>query len=467
MNGGNDQQPKTPNLREEIASILPQQKSADSPAPSSNRPAFPPSGAPKPATPPPRPITPPIASRPSPPKPTSPGAPPARRVPPPITPPPITSKPKDSAGQKYVLRTMPSDVKSLQKGDQPTGLNVEKSGKTMPRPRRPAQLAPSGPPPKLKLGPIQKTAPISPPSLPSRITPPSGIKPPPSPPSLPPKITPPSGIKPPPSAAPVGPPGKKSSLGIIIGAVIVAIVAYGAVWFFFLREAEPAPSPTPIPTETPTPTPVVSSLEDIFGFTDPISIASDDFNPHATLDQAISSELVDLNEVRPFVIVDENGLPYDFASLLELFGVSVPLELIDVLDIDDFIFVVYGQTEEFDDEGNLVFTSGSVAKFKRIGFVVKITDNVTAKSALTDWEDEMSTALAELLQLEGKTPGSSTFADNVYNGVSVRYINFPNPDLSIDYTISSSFIGNNYLVLTNSREEIYSIVDNLLGFLAE
>lgn len=423
MNGGNNQQNQT--LREEIANILPQQKPSAPPqqnnTPPPSRPSMPPQKQPAPQP-----------------------------------------KMENQADQKFVLRTMPSDLDSLKKGEQPGGLNVEKSGKTAPRPSKP-----SAPPPKLKMGPIEKSSPITPPSSP-QVAPKSSPKVP-DVGVLPPKsgeISPPPPAATPPPSKPATPSaGKKGNLlGVIIIVLGLAILAYAAIWFFVLRE-EPIPSPTP--TATPTPTPVLNELEATFGPAIPLTISSSDVSPQATLSQAIDSELVNLNEIKPFVVVDENGTQYDFVSLMELLGVSVPVDLASTLDSNNYLFLIYGQTEEFDEQGNLVLTTGSSARFKRIGFVVEAVSPSATQTAMTVWEEDMMAALDDLLQLSENQPDTAGFNDNLYNGVDIRFVNYPNPDLSIDYAVSSSADGNNYLVITNSREEIYSVVDNLLGFLAE
>ena len=45
--------------------------------------------------------------------------------------------------------------------------------------------------------------------------------------------------------------------------------------------------------------------------------------------------------------------------------------------------------------------------------------------------------------------------------VSIRYRNFPFPDITVDYAAVNSS-GQNYLVISGSREAIYSAIDVLL-----
>ena len=58
-----------------------------------------------------------------------------------------------------------------------------------------------------------------------------------------------------------------------------------------------------------------------------------------------------------------------------------------------------------------------------------------------------------------KKPGDPTtksFKDNRYNNVDIRYINFPGPDVTIDYAIS-----NDLFILSTSKESMYNIIDRL------
>ena len=53
-------------------------------------------------------------------------------------------------------------------------------------------------------------------------------------------------------------------------------------------------------------------------------------------------------------------------------------------------------------------------------------------------------------------PASLEFQDNNYRGTLIRYINFPEPDLTIDYAFA-----NNLFILTTSRESMYKIIDRV------
>ncbi len=353
---------------------------------------------------------------------------------------PIPKK-DDPEEQKLVFRTMASDLENVKKGQTPGGFGVKKAERSV--------LKPS---PKIGLESKKEAAPITPPTeLPKpKISLPT---------QLPPKIERPETTTP-----PTAPPKKRGGvLKWVIIVLVLAIIGYGITWFLFIRDTEePEPSPTPTITVTPAP----QSLQDVFGVLGEFVVTSDQFDPFKELLFSIDAQLIELNETKAFVIVDEQGRIYELNDALMLLGVDLPDSLTSNIDLRDYVMIVYGQTEEFDNQGNLVVTSGSAARFKRIGFVIKINDTAVVEESMLQWEDIMVDELGNLFSLADRNP-SGAFGSSIYNGVNVRYRNFPHPDLSIDYALASSFTGNNYLVITNSREAIYSSVDKLLGYLGE
>ncbi|OGN12734.1 MAG: hypothetical protein A3C71_01610 [Candidatus Yanofskybacteria bacterium RIFCSPHIGHO2_02_FULL_43_15c] len=68
--------------------------------------------------------------------------------------------------------------------------------------------------------------------------------------------------------------------------------------------------------------------------------------------------------------------------------------------------------------------------------------------------------------LEGVNPYplDVRLSDSFYRGVKIRYANFSYANQAIDYAIITAKNGNDYLIIANSREQVYSIIDKLLGF---
>ena len=71
--------------------------------------------------------------------------------------------------------------------------------------------------------------------------------------------------------------------------------------------------------------------------------------------------------------------------------------------------------------------------------------------------------LKYMFNIEPGNSATPTFNSNEYKGVAIRYKNFSLPDRSIDYAIVYSSAGRQYLVITNSRESMYSPIEKITG----
>jgi hypothetical protein len=96
----------------------------------------------------------------------------------------------------------------------------------------------------------------------------------------------------------------------------------------------------------------------------------------------------------------------------------------------------------------------------RFGIIAKIAgSSSTLIKELKKWEEDITTNLRPILFKEGVlSMASSTegFQDNIYKWTDIRYLNFPSPDLSIDYAVFG-----NKLIITTSRESMYAVIDIL------
>ena len=77
---------------------------------------------------------------------------------------------------------------------------------------------------------------------------------------------------------------------------------------------------------------------------------------------------------------------------------------------------------------------------------------------LIDWEATIKDDLKELFLIENLSDAATEeFQDKIHNDVYIRYMNFPTPDLSLDYALI-----NGNLVIATSRESMFAIIDKLL-----
>lgn len=91
----------------------------------------------------------------------------------------------------------------------------------------------------------------------------------------------------------------------------------------------------------------------------------------------------------------------------------------------------------------------------RAGLIVEIDNQENLETSLKDWEAEIISDLNPLfLNQKLDEPATENFQDNTYKNIDIRYMNFPDPGLTIDYAIV-----NDYLVITTSREGMYKLID--------
>ncbi len=141
------------------------------------------------------------------------------------------------------------------------------------------------------------------------------------------------------------------------------------------------------------------------------------------------------------------------ASISELISESESIQIIEPLEItipDNISEKLRGQP--------VFFTYSQQGKY-RAGSIIKIDNQENLKTYLKDWEDNIIKDLNPLfLEHQPGEPATENFQDNTYSKVAIRYMNFPDPNLTIDYAIV-----NNYLVITTSRESMYKLIDILLS----
>ena len=152
--------------------------------------------------------------------------------------------------------------------------------------------------------------------------------------------------------------------------------------------------------------------------------------------------------------------PMSFSSFASKFLTNPNQSLLGNITDKRFGLVISRQQEKFDSLGEPVLEAESET---RTALIVEVTDVTIAKTAMSEWEQTLPEALLDFFQITDESD-QIAFDDNSYRDVSIRFMNFPSPDRSIDYAFVSSATGNTYLVVANSREQIYSIIDTLLGF---
>ncbi len=130
----------------------------------------------------------------------------------------------------------------------------------------------------------------------------------------------------------------------------------------------------------------------------------------------------------------------DEIEIIELLEINIPANVSNNLG-EKYTFFLYAQSG-----GN------------RAGFIVEITDQELLRANLRNWENTMEEDLKPIfLNQELGEPATEEFQGSVYKDIGIRYLNFSNSSLSIDYAIVE-----NYMIVTTSKESIYKMIDRIL-----
>lgn len=250
--------------------------------------------------------------------------------------------------------------------------------------------------------------------------------------------------------------GSGMTTGILI-TMTMAAVAYGLVYFFYLRVEETPTVISPTPSGI-TATPVINELETIFR-----NVAVVNFQLPNQRQEAVSSltsfingqsllkkEFKKLNIAFP----GQEQKIYSFTELMDNLFLRYPPELKNEV-ITNSLVLIYGQEELIDEQ------AGSVPK--RLVFITEVKDHAKTSEIMKKWEQTMAEDLKELLDINPLKQATETFLTNERRSNDIRYKNFPLPDKSIDYSVLSSLTNHHYLIITNSRESMYSPIDKLIG----
>ncbi len=356
---------------------------------------------------------------------------------------------KDNVGTgtvKAVIRTMESDLHTSSQGGI-KGQEVKIAGQ-MPKPAAPVVPVPvapvkpvvQAPANNVSMGPAEKrTTPLTP-TLPVR----PNLPPPPITPS---KIT----ITAPTGAATSG----SSKRSLLVSLLILVLLGGGAYYWFVMREPSDSVVMTLTPTPSETVTPEPEGLAALFPDNSPLDItATGSAGVEEVLSEANAIEIDGRQHV--FYPVTISSRPADFVMDFTQGFFNASFGVGDgpaIVNSDQFAVLVSLQTEGA--------AQDSTAD-KRIGLIVEVADEFQVGNQMESWE----ASLAKDFQVFFGLPAQNkiSWLDNTYRGVAIRYANFPNPGRAIDYAIIHAIDGKDYLVIASSREQMYGIIDTLLGF---
>lgn len=376
----------------------------------------------------------------------------------------ISAMLQDLANQRNAQQGTPPPTTPRPMTVPPPNLPVSSTPVAPPKPVPPPMQPPGAvmppkpvPPPAPREMPVAiPPKPAPPPIAPRPIVPPTPIVPPPvQPPAAPTPVTselrtmsgdigqiqvgrPPVGVRPvapvapspTPAAAPIViPAGTGSShrgrLLLIIGlAVVVIIIA--VVVLTSLGGGSSTATPTPSTSPSPTAALQGKTLSSYFG-------------------QASGTDTT----------APEAGL---FKNIDEPAAITLPAALASAVG-SDRVWLIFGQNELYGSSGQLL--TASTVESRSVA-VYSLNDVTAAQQAMQAWETAtMTTDLAGFLGYDSTHPAATGFLDGTHNQASVRYLNFPYPDHSIDWGIVTGSNGQSYLVIAGSRQSMSAVIDTL------
>jgi hypothetical protein len=236
-------------------------------------------------------------------------------------------------------------------------------------------------------------------------------------------------------------PKKKRGLIIII-IIIIILIAIGGFFYWQGTKPESFPEPEPQPqAQTPEPSTSLIPVDETKIIS--LSIETSVFN--LLKQEAETDQLI--NTFKRIAILKTET---EFLSLNELFQeleIIVPPYALTELG-PDYTLVLYNQ-----DEG------------KRLGLITQVKNSENLKTQLTNWEQTMLNNFQNFyIDDQPGQKETETFQDDIYSPdgeagqkTAIRYINLPTPDLTINYAIV-----NDLLIISTSKELIYTIIDKIL-----
>ena len=133
----------------------------------------------------------------------------------------------------------------------------------------------------------------------------------------------------------------------------------------------------------------------------------------------------------------------DLATLIPALKASLPLGIVQAItNKDNYTLFSYSQSE-----GNM------------LGIIMSLKEGVDLNQELKNWETNIETDLKSFfLDLDKQPAATPEFQDNTYKEINIRFLNFADPSLSIDYAVI-----NDKLVIAFSKESMFKVIDDLVN----
>jgi hypothetical protein len=258
--------------------------------------------------------------------------------------------------------------------------------------------------------------------------------------------------------------GSRNTL-IFAGIGVLVVLLGGLFWYVMIYSGGGSPLATESPIETLTPRPTatpVPSLEDIFPTKSGVISLPISGDPAKVFNTALATQIINpgLLGTLSVNISTASGSALGAPGVFELFdrfSVHYPVEIKPNLG-SKYLILVYGQKETFDTKGKITVSTTPSNR------LVIISEMTAPASYLMAWEPTIDNATSGLSKLLNINPAKNkkAFEDNNYQGVVIRFKNYPYADHSLDYA-QVQFGGKTYLIIANSREAMFATIDAFMG----
>lgn len=236
---------------------------------------------------------------------------------------------------------------------------------------------------------------------------------------------------------------------LVTGLLVVVLGGGGYFWYLQKKNGEPAKPPTTEepPSEevpprqlTPEPTPLFPVDEtDVLTLTE-----TQDFLSQS---QDILRQSYPPDSLRRIlgIIKDKNAF-LTLGEILDTLDLSIPPVILAQLE-DSYVVAFHAS---YSGVNSPIFA----AKFKPERSYSSLREEFRM------WEPSLEKDLTMLLLLTGRKgePASGQFLDNTYKGVFIRYLNFSDPTISLDYALIPE---KDLVVITTSRESMYMVINKV------
>lgn len=164
-------------------------------------------------------------------------------------------------------------------------------------------------------------------------------------------------------------------------------------------------------------------------------VADSGVSPIDSVKTAVSSSILEKGSFNR-ILINKQETPLSLDGFLNDLNINISDEVKNGLT-NDYTFFVYGQAQGL-----------------RYGLVIKTNNDIS--SQLVNWESEMFKDLNSLYFDGNPQTVSAEFRDNGDYPVSIRYINLPDPSVSLDYALA-----NNLLIITTSKDSMIDLIGKL------